>query len=477
MKSQIVNTLISFLVLISFTGNSQTLINVTELGVLPAPLITFSGITEADYHVRYYKVTYNTVDVSGNPTVASGMIAVPISPLCDSIPIALYAHGAVLLKTDIPSSSNQESDLGKALASRGVVVAMPDYLGLGDSQFGYHPLQHAASEATACVDILRAAKEFVADSLPFDFSNEIFLTGYSQGGHSAMATAKYIQDNQLQTEFNIAGLIPMSGLYNIEGQTKTVLNDITFGYPALVVYLIQSYEYVYGNIYSQPSDLLQSPYDTLIPPLLNGAYAFDVVNPLLPGKASQYLTPSFVSAFFADSISKSTPVWQALLANNIYDWTPAFPVNLLYCYADELVFQQNSLDAYDAMTLNGVTDLEIEDIGNYSHLDCVIPAFGKLIDYINDRRTDCKSPSSVSDLKISTESVVYPNPVIEILNVQIPSDGASSIEVFSLDGKMVLSDVMNRFYSFPVRNIQPGIYFVKVTTSSKIFINKVTITH
>lgn len=476
MRSQIVNTLISFLIVLSFSGKSQTLINATELGVLPAPLITFSGITVADYHVRYYKVSYNTVDVSGNPTVATGMIAVPINPFCDSIPIALYAHGAVLLKSDVPSSSNQESDLGKALASRGYVVAMPDYLGLGDSQFGYHPLQHANSEATSCVDILRAAKEFISDSLDFDFSNELFLTGYSQGGHSAMATAKYIQENQLQNEFNVAGLIPISGLYNIEWQTKTILNDITFYYPGLVVYLIQSYNNVYGNLFTQWSDVLQSPYDTLIPPLLNGLNDFDVVNPLMPLKASQYFNPGFISSFFADSISKSTPIWQALLDNNIYDWTPTVSVNLLYCYADELVFQQNTLDAYDAMMQNGVADLEIEDVGNYSHLGCVVPAFGKMIEYVQEKRTDCKDPSSINNMEISTQSIVYPNPVIGQLNVKIPTLESGVVELFAMDGKMVFSETMsNNTLNFAVNQFSPGVYFIKVTTEKKVFINQLTI--
>jgi len=289
MRSHFFNTLLFFILLFPVLGNAQHLVSATETGVLPAVLITFSGITEADYNVRYYKVTYNTTSLSGTPTVASGMLAVPMNPDCDSIPMALFAHGTSLLKTDVPSNDSIEADLGKALASRGYVVAMPDYLGMGDNP-GPHPYQHWETEATACIDMLRAAKEFIQDSLAFDYSNEVFITGYSQGGHAAMATAKYIQDNQLESEFNVAGLAPMSGAYHIsKRQTDVILNDIAFPYSGLIVYSALAYENIYGGIFNDVSDFLQAPYDTLIPAYYDGTHSMLDVQPLLPLKASQYI--------------------------------------------------------------------------------------------------------------------------------------------------------------------------------------------
>jgi len=477
MKSILISVFAFLLLFSPCTSNSQTLVSATEMGVLPAVLITFFGITDAEYNVRYYKVTYNTTDLNNMPTVASGLIAVPMDPDCDSIPIALYAHGSALLKTFVPSRDSIEANLGKSIASRGYVVAMPDYLGLGDSP-GFHTYQHWETEATSSIDILRATKEFIQDSLPFDFSNEIFLTGYSQGGHAAMATAKYIQDNQLESEFNIAGLAPMSGAYHIsKRQTDEIILDLPFNFPGYVVYLIMSYENIYSGIYTNNSDFLQAPYDTLIPPLFDGTHSMLEVHPLLPAKASMYLNPNFINSIITDSSTKSTPFWQAMLDNDNYDWTPTYPVNLLYCNSDDLVNPLNTLDAFDAMTANGVTNIEKEDLGNYNHLDCVVPAVSATIDYFQDLRTDCKDPSGLNRLEISYNLNAYPNPVINELHIELENAGSGTIQLFSLEGKLIFSGNMNNTYSISTQQYKSGIYILKVTTATQILMKQITIAH
>ena len=44
---------------------------------------------------------------------------------------------------------------------------MPDYLGMGESP-GLHPYVHGESEATATLDMIRAAREFISDSFKFN---------------------------------------------------------------------------------------------------------------------------------------------------------------------------------------------------------------------------------------------------------------------------------------------------------------------
>ena len=47
-------------------------------------------------------------------------------------------------------------------AAFGYVVCAPDFVGLGDSP-GVHPYVHAKTEASAAIDMLRAARELDAD--------------------------------------------------------------------------------------------------------------------------------------------------------------------------------------------------------------------------------------------------------------------------------------------------------------------------
>ena len=83
---------------------------------------------------------------------------------------------------------------------------------MGDNP-GIHPYVHWESEATASIDLIRASREFLMDSLEIWDNNQLFLTGYSQGGHSTMAIHKYIKVNNLQSEFNVVASAPMSGPY------------------------------------------------------------------------------------------------------------------------------------------------------------------------------------------------------------------------------------------------------------------------
>ena len=60
-------------------------------------------------------------------------------------------------------------------------------MGLGSSP-GFHPYLHARSEATASVDMLRAGRNYCASN-NIGLNGQVFLAGYSQGGHTEMADA------------------------------------------------------------------------------------------------------------------------------------------------------------------------------------------------------------------------------------------------------------------------------------------------
>lgn len=459
--------------------SAQKLVSATDIGVFAKAVITIYGLTDAKYNVRMYKVTYNTTDVDGSPVIASGMICVPINPTCDSLPIALYAHGTVLKRDDVPSANNDESILGKALASKGYVTAMPDYLGLGDLP-GLHPYQHAESEAITSIDILLAAKEFIADSMSFTFSNEVFLTGYSQGGHAAMATTKYIQDNNLGSELNVVASAPLSGAFHAsKRQTDELLLDIPYNSPGYIPYLIMAYEKVYGGIYTDTSDFLKSPYDTTVAPLYDGNVTMGVIHGMLPKKTSQYLNPTFLNAFIADSSTKTSPMWQALLANDNYDWTPTTKLKMFYCTGDKTVKPENTVDAYNAMIANGATQVFKEDLGStLNHGGCVVPAISNAIDFFEGIRTDCKKPNGVTEMaKLDVDLNMYPNPVTDVLTIELQNESNAQIEIYSLNGQLVFQGNLTQITRIKTNEWKNGTYALRVLSGNAQTLKMFTIIH
>ena len=144
-----ISILLSLSVCLNFL-HAQVLVSADSLKQYTTAELVFQGLFSAKYEVKLYKLTYNTVDVHGNPTIASGAIAIPVNPECDTLAIISYNHGTVLRKNNVPSRMNGEEFVGLGSATSGAVGIMPDYLGLGDSP-GLHPYQHAESEATATI--------------------------------------------------------------------------------------------------------------------------------------------------------------------------------------------------------------------------------------------------------------------------------------------------------------------------------------
>src|SRR5947207_14884401 len=128
-------------------------------------------------------------------------------------PIALYAHGKRTLKSfniaDLTSQSNEE---GLALATvgpaRGYIVVAPNYAGYDTSSLDYHPYLNADQQSKDMMDALTAAHSALS-ALHIADNHKLFVTGYSQGGHVAMATHRALQAAGIA----VTASAPMSGPY------------------------------------------------------------------------------------------------------------------------------------------------------------------------------------------------------------------------------------------------------------------------
>ena len=455
---------ICFLCFLTFCFNSyhsQYLISANYVNSISNVLLAnFTSLT-LDYEVDMYKMVYNTVDAQGQPTIASGAFLVPKNANCNDFPMAVYAHGTSLRKTDVPSNDIQETLIGKVFSSGGYFTCMPDYIGMGDSP-GLHPYVHAESEATASLDMIRAAREFIANDLMMVDNGEVFLTGYSQGGHACMATHKYIQDNNLQAEFNVIASAPCSGPYALSvTMADSIMSPFPYSNPGYVTYLLASYQSVYGNIFNNWSDILKSPFDTLVPPFFNGTnttLGMGQLNGFLPGVMDSLIVDSVLTHFINDSVNKTHPLWQALLDNDNFDWLPNEPVRMYYCTADEQVAYTNALVADSIMDNNGALDVQAINSGSgLSHNACVIPALSSAFDWFQSLKTVC-SPSFIS-MKSNKAITIYPNPSFNELNI---NSSGGILKIFTIDGRIVHQENVGSKYLISTRSWDKGIYIIDI---------------
>lgn len=311
----------------------------------------------AAYGVNVYRIDYETVDGLLGPTLASGALFVPVG-IPTRADLFSYQHGTVHRRIDAPSYVGvAERAVGLIAASHGYVVAMPDYLGLGEGSTNVHPYVHRRSSATAVVDMLRAARSSVAgvpaiqQAVPQGLSGKLFLFGYSQGGYVTLAAQQEIERKHA-AEFPITASAPSDGPYDLSGTMAAIMvAPQAYPSPNYLPYVLFTYNSIY-HLFDDPAEILVEPYAHTLPPLFDGEHTGEEIDAAMPpsGIPSEILKPAFLEAFKNDP---NHPFRLVLRENDLLGWAPVSPTRLFHCAADEVVPFANSAIAYASFVAAG----------------------------------------------------------------------------------------------------------------------------
>jgi len=273
-------------------------------------LLQLAGTPVCGVDVQYIK--YETVGGAGEATDASGALMVPTgsSANCSGArPIVLYAHGTNITKrynladfTDSTNPAYSEAVMLAALyAAQGYVVVAPNYAGYDSSSLSYHPYLNADQQSKDMIDALAAAKSALPTlTSPTTASTKLFVTGYSQGGHVAMATHRAMQAAGIP----VTASAPLSGPYAFAAQSDAnFYGMVSAGSTIFSPMIFTSFQKSYGNLYSTPSDVYEAAYASGIESLLPGTYDFTTV--ITSGKLP--MTALFSSTPPAPAFASITP--------------------------------------------------------------------------------------------------------------------------------------------------------------------------
>ncbi len=237
-----------------------------------SPLGAMFGTPRCGVDVR--QVQYTTVGGAGESTTASTAVLVPTgdATCTGARPVVLYAHGTTLDKNYNMAALNDSSDAGYTeslmtaalYAAQGYIVVAPNYAGYAGSSLSYHPYLNRAQQSQDMLDGLKAARQHLVNTAATATdSGKLFITGYSQGGYVALATARLMQDKQLP----VTAVAPMSGPYGVAAMGDMIFyGRVTVGATAFTPLLVNSYQHAYGNIVT--NNMLNPMYsgaDTLFP--------------------------------------------------------------------------------------------------------------------------------------------------------------------------------------------------------------------
>ncbi|MCB0529083.1 MAG: T9SS type A sorting domain-containing protein [Saprospiraceae bacterium] len=462
------SSIYAFLLLlsISYTAASQQLVSTTLLGSKTKTALTAQFGLPMSFGARYYRITYTTSDLQGLTDTVSGLIAVPDDPI-RIYPRLVYQHGTAGSPLGVPSFNVQqggEGNIGLLFAGLGYVALLPDYLGLGVSD-GFHPYVHAASEAWVAADMLRALPEFCSQEL-VNVHEQLFVTGYSQGGHAAMALHREIETN-LSGEFTVTAAAHLSGPYSIgEVMRSLILSDDIYYYPAYLPNTILSYQTVYGGLFDQIGDVFRQPYATAIADFYTGALTLDQLNSQLiasltsiegASRPLRMLQPDIVQEVTNDP---NHPFNVALRDNDVYDWAPEAPTRIFYCMADDQVPYQNSLLARDTMLARGAANLVATDVDpTADHGGCVVPALTYTVFFFAGYQ-EIGALLAASDPDVQPLSL-RPNPAASAIYFDQLSPGGS-LRITDISGRVRMAlEVTGTQAHLDVSALENGLYIVQ----------------
>jgi hypothetical protein len=360
------------------------------LSVVPVQTVTVDDLTEsgtfgpfdarrAQYGVHAYRVTYRTVDVDGKPTTASGLVALPDGVRTELRTVA-YEHGTRAGRADVASVGTDNLDRPAALliASAGYAAVAPDYLGLGVGP-GTHPYMDAASETTASIDMLRAARTMAAQQHR-KLDPDVLVTGFSQGGQAAMALGRALQGGA-DRQFRLGALAPISGPYDgqhaelpgllVNGEVAPVDGAFYLAYWTVAMNRLH-------HFYGKPSEVFKAPYDETIEALFDGNHDENAIFPAIPASPQELFTDAYLQRL----LHPTGGLLDALRDNDdtCSSWRPTSPVRLYAASGDTDVTITNARHCQQQLRAHGV-NAPLIDVGDVGHFPSQIAGVPLVLDW------------------------------------------------------------------------------------------------
>ncbi|TVQ47314.1 MAG: T9SS C-terminal target domain-containing protein [Saprospirales bacterium] len=456
--------------------NAQEVIDFEHLQYRTAEQLESQLGVSTENGADFYKMTYLATGSDGLPDTASGLVVIPDSEL-DNYPMVIYHHGTVPSPDVVPSNLNTDFAAYASFGARGFIVLAPDFLGLGTSR-GFHPYVHRATQASATIEMLEAFSVWLENE-DVRWNEQLFLTGYSQGGHAGMATHWELEANH-SDRFEVTAAAHLSGPYSISGVMLDNMfseeNYLTIGY---IPYVVLGYQEIYGDVYEELTDIFRPQFINDIEAFHRGEIDLITMNirmlftlNFICGFCThpvQMFNPDFVNDMNADP---DHPVRLILRDNDTYGWAPTTPTRLFYCNGDDQVPFENSILADSVMNANGAPDLSSHDFGNLDHGACATPAVTAAYDFFRSFLISSTGDSFVSQGDIH----IFPNPTNGMITIEgIEIGDHNPVKVFDINGRLIHTSILNS-NQLDLSFLKAGLYIIHFNSnrqsySSRLIIN------
>jgi len=279
------------------------------------------------YDVKSYQLNYMTLDGRDQLIEASALIVIPQKPSTTPSPVLSFQHGTKFYNREAPTHVATADAPEVITAAIGYIVASADYVGYGASQSIEHPYLLARPSAYAVIDMLYALRTWL-DFHQYPHSQQLFLTGYSEGGYVTMAAHKIMQEEK-SAPFNIVASVVGAGPYHLDLSLKELFRGI-----------------------GQLPSLVADPLIGLL------------VSSLTPEDSDIAFQATFLERYFNGETQ-----------DNVHEWRANVPIRLYHGKDDQTVPYESSRSTLNAMQAQQSVDIELIDCpaAVSDHKNCVVP--------------------------------------------------------------------------------------------------------
>lgn len=335
---------------------------------------------ELKYDIKIVSVVYNTIDIEGNMTEASGAIFVPITN--SDFPLLSFQHGTQTKSDEVASKkgiTTLEGLAGAVAASMGFIASVPDYLGLGTSDNMLHPYLHKSASASCVIDMLRATQNY-CNSNAISHTGELFMGGYSEGGFVTLAAQNEIEQH-LANEFTITASAPMAGPYDLQTTIDEIFDSGEYAIPGNAAYLALAYNSVYNLM--TVDEIFKAPYASKVESLFDGSKKISEINGELTTVLADLFTDDFMNNYINNTNSEFR---QAIEENTLINVVPTSLTRFYHGDADDVVPYINTENIYNKLTPISGVQVEMVVLHDANHETAAVPSVIDMLHWFNNLR-------------------------------------------------------------------------------------------
>lgn len=262
------------------------------------------------------------------------------------LPILVYCHGTMFDQSLAPSKWSSSIQVQALPAMDGYITFIPDYPGYGESQDQIPTYFMQDETVQSILDMIQYGISFL-DTKGASYQKELYIMGYSQGGHAAISVQKQLEElNPFDLELKAS--VSIAGPLQLKENVDFILQKESFYATAYISYLFTCFNYYDWK--RDETEFFTLENSQLINDYVQGRIDLNTMAIKQSTAINQLMDSVFLSKYLSN---EENAIKQSLASNSNFMFAPRTPTLLVHSKSDEVVPFETSYQTWKNMIALG----------------------------------------------------------------------------------------------------------------------------